>query len=162
MTDGFDYVAAERAHAFNLVQRLDAVDHAGRKGFDALFRGHYMGSAEYEWGAMAGALRFVRERGDVRIVTTTVAGRNVHVVGPAELLQARVADLRLWVADGASSRDGSWFTHALGIEPDRGNLRVDAWWALSAGIAWTLDEAVAHRLVTAFAPPTDRPETARS
>lgn len=69
-----------------LVQRILKKDYSapGKKGVDALFSFDYMGSAEFEFGALPQALKRMREHAkDLKIETETCNLGHPHVVNSA-------------------------------------------------------------------------------
>jgi hypothetical protein len=88
-------------HRYWLVQRLRKPYVAsGRTGFDTLFACDYMGSAEFEWGAIPKALQSVRAAKrlvvEPREVTWAGVTRTVWFVGPEQGMAEKIADWDAW------------------------------------------------------------------
>lgn len=147
--------AREIDRLFGLFQRADVRDRPHKSGLDALFAWDYMGSAEYEYGALGESLRRMRPTTLARR-TLPMLGLTVHLVGHADTIDERVAQFSQWVACGARSRDGARF-----LETITGTLygrAPDGWWALNAGLFFTLDETVADRFARGVQPTTATPQ----
>lgn len=144
---------------FYLVQRLESRRpylNASR-GFDAYFSLEYMGSAEFEWGAIPKALKSMRRnRSSIESVTVNfpTGARVVHFVGPRGVSDNAEA-MAEW-ARGAGGRrhpfggkEWTHFEYAVAGEPQPYS-RTDAWWDIENDIAWSLDLHVATQLCRAF------------
>lgn len=149
-----------RKHAFFLVQDLMVLD-SDRRGFDGKFVCDYMGSAEYESGAIPRSLQRIRGAGDliIRPVVVTRGGvtKTVYFVGPRQGMDEKVSDFTTWFAlDRPECRERTNFTavfsgkNLLGETPYQKPDKT-AWWSLNDDVGWALDKAVASRLLYAFA-----------
>lgn len=179
---------------YYLVQRLDrkeqptdirnplAPSPAECRTFDDMFECDYMGSSEFEWGAIPKAYR--RMLGfdlAIRPVELTRNGvtRTVYFIATDDE-QAYVNSY-----DSRTGHDIETFEEALEVfrtwlnqpclrakEPTRFDMlfegdipdymreyppRVVAWWSIDDNIAWTLDESIAQELLQAF---TTKPRSA--
>lgn len=142
---------------FYLVQRLQSrnAPYSPANGFDAYFSLEYMGSSEFEWGAVPKALKSMRTR---RIVVepaeVTISGetRTVYFVGARGV--SRNADrFEEWAAGTERGRPfyGKEWTHFDDVWEGRTeHVQTDAWWSLEDDIAWALNKSVAVLLADAF------------
>ena len=139
---------------FYLVQRLSppaTFPHA--VGFDRHFTCEYMGSTEFELGAIPASLKRLR----AATITTTSApydngtGATLHFVH-ATSNQTVVDDFMAWATDPKRpfwSRDLTYIEDALeGKVPYYVN--TVAWWDISSDVLFTLNAAVARAIVTAI------------
>lgn len=144
---------------FYLVQRLESrrpVLDASR-GFDAYFTLDYMGSAEFEWGAVPKALKSMRRK-PASIESVTVdfpaGARTVHFVGPRGVSE-NAEPMAEWARGEGGRRypffgkEWTHFDHAVAGEAYPYS-RADAWWDLQNDVAWSLDKHVATQLARAF------------
>lgn len=142
---------------FYLVQRLESkktVDPA--RGFDGRFSLDYMGSSEFEWGAIPKALKAMREKPVVeRAIEVRIDGsdRVVWFVGHDESLEDHAKAMEKWAVGngrvgGFYGKEASHFPEVLRGEPDF--RTTDAWWAIEEGVAWAISPEVARSLVLAF------------
>lgn len=142
---------------FWLVQRLtEPWVIRPERGFDGYFSLDYMGSAEFEFGAVQDSLRNIRSVGDIEVfeheVTVNDVTRPVHFVGPEKWLLNEVEKVQTWLDGGARGKERSYFPERLDGSADEWKQRTVAWWSLNNDVAWALDEDVAKTLVTAFGP----------
>lgn len=142
-------------HRYWLVQRLRAPYAApGRAGFDALFACDYMGSAEFEWGAVPKALQSVRSAKRLTVeaheITWGGVTRTVWFVGPEQGMAEKIADWDDWCAEGCQGKERSRFTEAFGGHLEDWHGDPIAWWSLRDDIAWTLDAETAEKLLAGF------------
>ena len=145
---------------YYLVQRMSTKDQPFErdKGFDRFFSLDYMGSSEFEWGAIPEALRYIRKH---KVVTqaypVTINGvtRPVYFVGHKGTLLAAADDMKVW-AEGTEHRPPFWGKESAHFKEnfagDAGDYyeRTNAWWAIRENVAWALDPAVAAKLEAAF------------
>jgi hypothetical protein len=140
-----------------LVQRLRRNEWNGGSGFDALFRMDYMGSSEYEFGAIPKSLKRIRDKGHTviregRIHPDGATSRPVYFVGPAAGLDEKIGDFIPWFHDqDARSKERSMFPEAVAGDLDEWDADVIAWWSLEDDVAFTLDREVAALLLQGFA-----------
>jgi hypothetical protein len=146
--------------SYYLVQRVSTKTEpfAGDKGFDQFFSLDYMGSSEFEWGAIPDALKRIRAKKVViQACSVTIEGvtRLVHFVGHKGTLLARASEMEAW-SEGTQHRPPFWgkeltrFPENFAGTADDYDKRTDAWWAIKEDVAWTLDPVVAANLETAF------------
>lgn len=139
---------ARPAHRFYLTQRLRENTYVGGHGFDGLFRCEYMGSAEFEFGAIPKSLARIRAG---RIVTAElVLDRTVYFVGPAAGMAEKIADFEDWVTSGTWGKEPTFFYENFTEAADEWQRETVAWWSLNDDVAWTLDPEVATKLATGF------------
>lgn len=142
------------ARRFYLVQRLaPAFRKDPSRGFDGLFRCEYMGSAEFEYGAIPESLARIRKVG----ATTTqveVDGRTVYLVHKAG--DATVGeDLIEWLTEPTrtgwlNSKDATYFDEILAGHRSE-YVHTIAWWDVATDVLFTHDPEVAGRLMEAVA-----------
>ncbi|MBT1542447.1 hypothetical protein KK103_11795 [Curtobacterium flaccumfaciens pv. flaccumfaciens] len=152
---------------FYLVQRLKRrSEPAGNAvGFDQHFALEYMGSSEFEWGAIPKALQSVRVKPvTAKVIPITLNGttRDVHVVTHAGKHEQAGQALQAWGA-GSDRRppfcgkEASHFDFQFfGIE--RPYDTTEAWWSIDDDVAFALDAKAAELLVRAF---NEKPEKKR-
>ncbi len=117
--------------AFWLVQRLTRED-SPRKGFDGRFRCQYMGSAEFEFGALPESLARIRKGRNLGTTEVEIVGHRAYVFGAREKRAAAAEHLPAWVASGCPGQERSYFDDLLlGSEACQ---EVDAWWALQEDV----------------------------
>lgn len=79
-------------------------------GFDGYFGCEYMGSAEFEFGAVPESLKRLRAAGDVtrryRNITIDATTRPVWFVGSLATLKVRVDEFEAWLAGGCRGQEG--------------------------------------------------------
>jgi hypothetical protein len=145
---------------YYLVQRLSRpyASTPGR-GFDSFFALDYMGSSEFEWGAIPTALCRMRAYHDLGVEPHSVLRRGephqVHLVGSRRLLRERADDLTLWLTDHRPrGKEASYFPERLDGDTSEWMMRTVAWWSIEDDVAWALDRDVAQDLYNAF---TSRP-----
>lgn len=138
---------------FYLVQRLDRRD-AGMTGFDARFGCQYMGSSEFEWGAIPDSLKRIRAARKLVIhegeVTRKGITRTVYVVGGKKAVADIPARLTAWMAD-ERPRSKEWTYFPEYVDGTRSEYEnADAWWGLNEDVMWTLDATTADDLLAAI------------
>lgn len=140
--------------SFYLVQRLTRRDRPGMKGFDGAFGCEYMGSAEFEWGAIPESLTRIRQAKKIGIHTGRVTRREttvpVFVVGDVKRIDQAPDALTAWmVADYPRGKEMTYFPEAVeGTRKDYQN-RTHAWWSLDDDVMWALDSDTAELLLKA-------------
>jgi hypothetical protein len=144
-------------HRYWLVQRLVSVpaNIPGRTGFDALFGCAYMGSAEFEWGAMPDSLKRIRSAKrlviEPREVTWAGVTRTVWFVGPEQGMAEKIADWDAWrIEENCRGKESSYFPQAFGGHLEDWHHDPIAWWSLRDDIAWALDVETAEKLLAGF------------
>lgn len=150
--------------SYHLVQRCKArpaVDPS--RGFDGFFRLDYMGSAEFEFGAVPDSLKRLRGVNDLtrrnRELTIDGVTRKVWFVGSLATLKTKVDEFEGWVARGFRGKESTWFrenfTGRDGVIPGRlvSDYMTDTvlWWALNEDVMFTLDQEMADRALEALA-----------
>ena len=152
---------------FRRAQRLSARGYLGtRTGIDMDFALEYMGSAEFEWGAVPESLARIRQNrrrltveaapiespsGDVRHVWMIADRRRMDDIWPA---------FAAWVAQGCPGKEHARFVEQFPAEHDARYDKTIAWWDLEADVAWALDAQTARLLLAGFAE-TPRPRRSR-
>lgn len=145
---------------YYLVQRMSSKKDAAPRGngFDDYFELDYMGSSEFEWGAIPAALKSIRQHpAVVQEWPVTINGltRSVYFVGEKKALRDHVAGIEAWSERG-DHRPPFWgkewtnFPENFADTADEYARRTDAWWAIKDDVAWSLDPAVADKLAAAF------------
>ena len=87
---------------FYLVQRLSPQEWPNAKGFDAYFSCEYMGSAEFEWGALPDSLKRLRAG---KLIATTLDVDGVTVWFVHDVTNTTVhEDFLNWVTGGPRDR----------------------------------------------------------
>ena len=142
---------------FYLVQRLESKKpHRTDRGFDGYFSLDYMGSSEFEWGAIPKALKSMREQ------VAVVRKRRVRINGvdtPVFFVvrsdaNAPMREMEEWAAgDNRQPRfygkEQTYFDRILDGTADE-YITTDAWWDIENNVGWALDGDVAERLAAAF------------
>lgn len=143
-----------RPMSFYLTQRLTRRDRPGVGGFDGVFGCQYMGSAEFEWGALPESLARIRaaKRLGVHIgrVTRKDTERHVFVVGDVKRIEQVPDDLTAWMTnDYPRGKEMTYFPEH--VEGTVGDWQADthAWWSLTDDVMWALDADTADRLLMA-------------
>jgi hypothetical protein len=167
--------------SFSLVQRLAVNEHPGanQKGFDRYFRLDYMGSSEFEAGAVQQSLQRLRINPLAEVdLDVTVRHPPPHSqAGSEDLAPEKVARLYfIGTFDGvahaaeicaAIEAERRVFLEPLYLtEEVLGHWswgkpfthRIDAWWALDGDVLFGLTPEMRDRLRGAIAPSTPRPD----
>lgn len=143
---------------FYLVQRMSSRKGAVNpsRGFDGYFDLDYMGSSEFEWGAIPKALKSMRRvESCVEPQDVIISGKvhRIYFVG-APGVSNNAKDFELWASgdDRKTAFYGKEWTHLPEIlsGSKASWIDTDAWWAIEHDVAWTIDEKVADRLAAAF------------
>lgn len=144
--------------SFYLVQRLESKNpRRTDAGFDGYFSIDYMGSAEFEWGAIPKALTAMCERpAQIEPADVTIGGitRTVYFVGHKGV-SSSAADMEEWAQGGGGRRvpyygkEWTYFDDAFAGKADPYRT-TDAWWDILSNVGWALDEKVARGLQAAF------------
>lgn len=142
-------------HTPYLIQRGKIVRPMPDDRFSKLVDLDYMGSAEFEFGALPKSLRALQARVDSISITVEprITGENgeslrvLHTFSPEEyeqyvayLLQARDGKLR--------TKESTWFDkdHAKRFP----SLRCDVWWDIDNHVMWSFDKNFMKRLPDAL------------
>jgi hypothetical protein len=142
---------------FYLVQRLESLNPVDNtRGFDGYFALDYMGSSEFEWGAIPKALKAMREQPAVvepARVRIGGAQHDVYFVGHQGVSGA-VGAMEAWAVGGEYRRpfygkEWSRFDEVL-TGTAHEYVRTDAWWDIESNVAWAVSLTVADRLAKAF------------
>jgi hypothetical protein len=143
-------------HDFYLIQRLQ-VRPTPRPddGFDGYFSLDYMGSAEFEFGAVGDSLRRIRGAGAATVVRSALklddTDRMAYFVGPQQGMDEKIVDLQRWLRDPRRrSKERSYFPEHFTYTASDYMVETAAWWSLDDDVLWTLDEHIAVDLITAF------------
>lgn len=111
-----------------LVQRADFVERKGRKGIDSILGFSYMGSAEYEFGALPESLKKIRERiSDYVYSSIYINGKNINTFCHKDDLES----MRIEIF--ALSKGDRWTKEAHCFDSYINNnegtyYRADFWW----------------------------------
>lgn len=142
-------MAPRPANRFYLVQRLKPTTFTARAGFDGFFSCEYMGSAEFEWGALPDSLRRMRAAKLTR-TSAEVNGTTVYFVHPKSNTSV-VDDFLEWLtAPGRfpHSKEQTYLPEILaGSRPEY--VETIAWWSLDDDVMIAIDEPTALRLIEA-------------
>jgi len=137
-----------------LIQRLDVRDSKyGKNDIDRCFSFHYMGSAEFEFGALPKALREMREAPDLNPepirITFTFQGKAarawyVGIVNEQILFYARSL-----LEDQTGTRDKFRLKEATRMrdaftEGEDGYGIPDGWWVIDQPVPWLLFKKKEH------------------
>jgi hypothetical protein len=124
----------------HLVQRIKAPEGnplLNRKGVDRVVEYDYMGSSEFEWGALRDALKRLKAAKGVELWPLTIDGIKFRYVGTKE----QAEEIRAWVqADLAGKwhgQEASYLRRAIGRHDSweaQLKERTCGWWALDEGI----------------------------
>jgi hypothetical protein len=150
--------------AYHLVQRCKSYGDTPNpeRGFDGHFRCEYMGSAEFEFGAIPDSLKRMRKASDLvrkhRMITFDGLTRNVWFVGSLATLKFRVDEFEEWVAKGFRGKESTYFPENFTRRDswDRTKATPDfmadtvLWWALNEDVMFCLDVEVADRALAAI------------
>lgn len=151
--------------SYHLVQRCKAPygNPDPSRGFDGFFRLDYMGSAEFEFGAIPDSLKRMRAADDLtrkhRDITIDGVTRRVFFVGSLATLKVKADQFEEWAAKGFRGKESSYFPELFA---DRHPWRpespapqfmteVELWWALNEDVMFALDHNTADRALEALA-----------
>lgn len=142
---------------FYLVQRLASKNPIKRdNGFDGYFSLDYMGSSEFEWGAIPKALREMRQKPAVMEAAKVVVNdieHEVFFVGH-EGVGKNAKSMEDWasgvnVLHAFRGKEWTHFDNALNGTQLPYEI-ADAWWDVENAVAWSLDPQIGQLLVEAF------------
>lgn len=147
---------AERA--LWLVQRLTRTDRPNRVGFDGMFECDYMGSSEFEFGALPASLKRMRAAKDPGLSKVVLGDRMVYLYGDKADRERVIEALPVWVIRGAHGKENSHFLNILTGKDWAGRVlsdwqkRTNAWWSISEGtdVLFTLDPDIAEAFADAL------------
>ena len=131
---------------FWLVQRLTRLDRA-RKGFDGMFACQYMGSAEFEFGAIPESLARIRKASGRGISVIEVEGRRLYVYGGRTERTEALKALPDWIGASCPGKEHSSLIQHMHGQPTW--TEVDAWWALREDVIFTLTRGMADDVAKA-------------
>jgi hypothetical protein len=143
---------------FYLVQRLESksAPHNPSNGFDGYFSLDYMGSSEFEWGAIPKALKAMREAPVVvepADVLIEGAIHHIYLVGHKGV-QSVVPAMEDWAKGGGRRPPfyGKEWTHFAEVLGGRQHeyVTTNAWWDIENNVAWAIDPTIAGLLCDAF------------
>ena len=152
MTGGKQDIVDEIAQFYTIQRLEDQYPRSSKTGFDSVFSLAYMGSSEFEWGAIPKALRRLRTGSKVVVTEVTVnydgSDRTVFLVSGHDDAAAAAEEMQRWTSAKRpfNSMELTYFERALAGEDTR---RTVAWWSLEADVIWTLDRDVANRALSA-------------
>jgi len=125
-----------------LVQRINFRDIPleNKKGIDKYFKFDYMGSSEYEWGALPEALKKAREVPANKWKIKKIEGKNkiVWYVGTEESLTCAEAFFADQIGAAACLlKERTGIASSLGLDKSAYS-GYDGWWAIDAKPPWAL------------------------
>lgn len=139
---------------FYLTQRLQkrTYKQPDAKGLDVNFQLDYMGSSEFEWGAIPKALKSLREHAErFTIFESTMSlgthTRTVYFVADEQDYQGQREHFGVWADSGFRGKESTHFPQVFRGEDEHFYGRTVAWWAINDNIAWTLDPELAPLLL---------------
>ena len=136
---------------FFTTQRLSTRSYqAEGKGIDRYFECEYMGSSEFEYGALPAALRSFRESNNLgitrnTITTTTGHTRDIYLTADLDQSAELGADLQTWVTVHCPGQEAARFERRF-ADGDT-DARTQCWWSLSDNAAWAFDELAAENFL---------------
>lgn len=151
---------------FYLVQRLTPRNTpTPERGFDGFFACEYMGSAEFEFGALPQSLKamraepLVRDQVEITFKLPKTEGetvtRTVYLAGTKSGVQAARDSMQAWVDGGLRAKERSNFEEAVTCldwmgRPMSQYNQTRAWWAIDENVMWSLDPEIAGVFKTAL------------
>lgn len=98
----------------------------------------YMGSAEFEFGALPKCLHDMTTE-DMVSMEIDVLGEKVWVLGPRDVIDEYVCYIKRWGAEkGRSLKESTFFAdHLRGVEWAK---KITAWLDIEFGVFWTVDK----------------------
>jgi len=130
----------------HLIQRINYQPTPGSgKGIDAHFKWDYMGSAEFEFGALGKALKLMRTAKDktwvVQTIRSIVWDQEAFYVGELDgraMAEAILTDgLNPFSRRKLRFKESTMIEESYEIEPSNKGSRVfDGWWAIDATPEW--------------------------
>jgi len=138
---------------YYLVQRMTKKDqpYKNDKGIDSHFDLDYMGSSEFEWGAVPKSLKRLRQSPvEVTPQPLSFEGQvhTVYFVAHPNETADKWAALQRWVDGGMRGKEWTKFDRML--RDAATDWRTDAWWSIDTDAAWALDQETADLLATAI------------
>lgn len=140
-------------YQYYLVQRLNPQrPGSGKKGFDSLFSCDYMGSSEFEFGAVNDSLKRIRNQGDLVIRSAEMMrdgiSKTIYFVASATGIEEKIEAFAAWFAqEQLNALERTNFDLLFTGRLQSQYIKTIAWWSLDDDITWTLDEDVAELLL---------------
>lgn len=131
-------------YEFYLVQRLEP------DPYEEMLVLEYMGSSEFEFGAVPAAYERLRSGNALAMFSTDITldgvTKTVHFLGESTTIEAKVAAMQEWLDQGARGKERSYFPELFsGVdwrgEPiNRDRYRTVMWWSLEDDLLWSLEK----------------------
>lgn len=125
-----------------LVQRGTFIDREGKQGIDSIISFDYMGSSEFEWGALPKSLRRIRDNKDSYALQELLIQSKVNPKKSYRIaVYAKVNDLqevydriRDLAEDKIRCKEWHAFNHF--INPSWHETKVNFWWDIENDFMW--------------------------
>jgi hypothetical protein len=137
-----------------LIQRVQVRDSKaeGRKGIDASFSFDYMGSAEFEFGALPASLKELRaNKAQLSIVRISQGNHIAFFLGLInqveeawQLFQRELVPIAKRPADHRWLKEASGIYEAYVSKPKDRIYKADCWWCVDREHAWLLFKEQKH------------------
>lgn len=139
---------------YELVQRMIPRTKPMGHGVDRHFTMDYMGSLEFESGALPACVKRIREADSLGIVTAELQylgkTRTVYFIGSADSMDQRILDMQVWLDEGVLSKEYTEFEfHFCGNYREWGAKYKTsrAWLSLRNNVFFTLEERYARQIL---------------
>jgi hypothetical protein len=147
------------ANDFYTVQRLSPkhLNCDTDKGINREFSCDYMGSAEFEYGALPASLKRLRTSSTIIIrefpFTLGTITRPVFFIGAQSSLDEGFSDFVTWATAERPFRGQEMTYFPQCFAGTAGEyVTVTAWWSIGDDVFWTLDEPSAESILEAIVP----------
>lgn len=136
-----------RANRFYLVQRLSPRTYGTGKGFDTHFKMEYMGSSEFEWGALPDSLKAMRAT-DLQITGLPLDAVTVYFVA-AKTNTTLHDDFMDWATNPKRpfwSKDATYLDELI-EGARREYVDTIGWWDVDSHVMFALDRDTAEKML---------------
>lgn len=136
-----------------LIQRVTRRSHVneGGKGFNRIFSLDYMGSSEFEWGAIPKALKEMRAMEDTwkKVRKITIGKHTAYYVGSPDMFNAAIQLFEDELKPTYSERkfrhkEGTYLYESYNPVKGKNYNLFDAWWAIDSEPPFFLFKDVKH------------------
>lgn len=141
-----------------LIQRCKVKSRENITGIDSLFSFDYMGSAEFEFGALPRALSKICEVADaLQAYEVTFGKKSLWLVTTKKEVSEAMRMLKLAADEQIRTKEYVGIeAHLKGTEKDRGYKDYKAWWAIDHRWIACVDKELAELTITAIRYVRDR------
>ena len=122
------------------------------RGIDQFFECEFMGSAEFEYGALPTALKSFRDSTNLIVtehgLTTDGVTRPVFLVSDLAVSAELGVELQNWLDANCPGQEASRFKRRFANGDDETGYETSCWWSISDDAAWSFDEELANKFLS--------------